>query len=247
MKRNLTMAAIIAALILSPMFLNPLVIKADDNSIGSLSSVDNPDGSPNSSSNTADESITVNGSDNSGSNGELVLQTCGGYLYIDGRYYSDFFGSLSSFSVGTTGLSNGQHTINVQPNNNCGGGGAATGTNSVDFYIQHVPEQTCSLSVSRSVNGGASFVSSAYDYTLNGSQVVSTVSGDHVYPVTPGNYTIVATGGSATVSVTYQAQSFTAGASSNSVSCPTPTAQNPSPAASLPIPYITQAKLQLGQ
>ena len=251
MKRNLTMAAIIAALILSPMFLNPLVIKADDNSIGSLSSVDNPDGSPNSSSNTADESITVNGSDNSGSNGELVLQTCGGYLYIDGSYYGDFFGSLQSFSVGTTGLLNGFHYVSVQPNNNCGGGGAATGTNSVDFYIQHVPaQQTCSLSVSRNINHGqapgATFTSANYTYALfSTNEQVGAVNGDYNYSgLTPGNiYTIIST---VSVDVNYQGNTFKA-SGFNSVMCPTPTTQNPNPSSDLILPYITQASLKLGQ
>ena len=126
----------IVAIVLSAFVLNPSVMRADNYSIGTLNSVTNPDGTDNNSSSTADAYINVYGSDNSGSLGELTLQTCGGYFYIDGSYAGDFFGSLSSFTVDVSGLSNGSHSLMIAPNN-CGGV-PATGTNSLDFYVYHV-------------------------------------------------------------------------------------------------------------
>ncbi len=126
----------IVAIMLSAFVVNHSV-KVDNLSIGTLDSITNPDDTGNNSSNPADSYINVYGSDNSGSRGELVLQTCGGYLYIDGSNAGDFFGSLSSFTVDVSGLSNGSHSVQIVPNN-CGGAPYATGTNSLVFYVYHL-------------------------------------------------------------------------------------------------------------
>ncbi|GAC1413573.1 MAG: hypothetical protein NVSMB66_5750 [Candidatus Doudnabacteria bacterium] len=96
----------------------------------------------------------------------------------------------------------------------------------------------CSVSVSRSVNGGASFTSSTYGYVLVGPQSVPTTSGDYTYSgLLVGNYTINPS--TSTSTVTSNNTTFTADASSNSASC----AVNGT--LSLLLPYTTEASLQL--
>ncbi|MFZ3020260.1 MAG: hypothetical protein WA051_01920 [Minisyncoccia bacterium] len=166
----------------------PTLTRAGESEVGTLDSITSPNGSPNTESNPADGYINVYGTTNTGSLGELTLQTCGGYIYINNAYSGDFTGSLAYFTVDVSGLVNGSYTLRIEPNN-CGGY-TATGTNTLTFYVSHPVTATINVTNNCRVDGAP-----AGSWTSNPAGVSGSGAG--------GSYTVTSDSSGTTYSLSF--------------------------------------------